>query len=193
MLVFNKEDTVRRVDGSYNEVNKGDVDTVENDCPKDGSLCLVGHGGSYDSDCFELVKKMGGEKKVPVNVGKLVYSKGEKVRITEQLEGDPDGFEGQIVTLKKWSNNGWWCIYECDVGVYESQIEKLNGGEGVMGIKKAISDNFKNTDDALVVEKHLGSQIQDDFIESLIVGNFKEEILKEAQRLEQVSLDSKKK
>ena len=60
-------------------------------------------------------------------------------------------------------------------------------------MKKCISSNFDKTADALLVEKHLGGELSNDnFITNLIVKQFGKEILAEAKRIEEESLEEKK-
>ena len=60
-------------------------------------------------------------------------------------------------------------------------------------MKKAISDNYVQTADALLVEKYLGGEIADTFIGGLTVENYKEEILQEAKRRDEEANKEKEK
>ena len=51
-------------------------------------------------------------------------------------------------------------------------------------VKKAITDVFEKTQDALLVSKHLGHTVNDDFTGKLLLSTNKKAYLDEAQRLE---------
>jgi hypothetical protein len=86
--------------------------------------------------------------------------------------------------------DGKICIHPIDTtqerqgeALDEAIIAKSDGKEAVM--LKCIKDNFKNTDDALVVEKHFATSLNDTFIASLMLHKYNEEIKKEAYRREE--------
>lgn len=57
------------------------------------------------------------------------------------------------------------------------------------GMNKNISEVFEKTKDALLVEKHLGSELGNTFIDGLLLQDKKKEVLAEAKRREEAEQD----
>ena len=130
-----------------------------------------------------------------------MFKIGDKVRVAKRSTGICSGapfysccakYIGQVGVIKSVSNEsvavhqffpdiGWCSAFSPDC------LEKVNGGtENKKGgdMKKVISEAYEKTQDALVVEKHLGCEITDNFMGGLAVKLHKEVILKEAKRKE---------
>jgi len=63
-------------------------------------------------------------------------------------------------------------------------IEVIKPLKEVSDLKQVIINNYPQTKDAILVEKHLSEEIPDNFIMGLIVKQYSYEILAEAQRRE---------
>jgi hypothetical protein len=98
-----------------------------------------------------------------------------KIKQTKEMEhifGKDKYFIGDITTIGYGYN--WRSINT--LKLLKKEVEEA--------MKEAIVKNFEKTADAVLVEKHLGGQIKDDFMSGLIVKQNKVEILTEAKRLE---------
>lgn len=133
-------------------------------------------------------------KSVPEVSRTQKFSEGDHIRMKMDCSS---ASEGSLYTLTVSSDGHLYagglcnCQHKWEKASITEGEEETKKGVEVMSMKKAISNNFKNTDDALLVEKYLGNQIADDFIANLVVGTYKNEILVEAKRLEEVEKESR--
>lgn len=129
---------------------------------------------------------------------KYKFEVGDKIRQVRNganTTNDDNGKEAFVTKVGlKYSKEGdgiliktigdWILKNATPRGVAAFELVKRNSKTGENKMKKVISDIFIKTANALVVEKHLGSQITDNFIGGLILKQFKGDILEEARRLE---------
>ncbi len=201
MSEFKKGDTVRCITGD-GEPGQGqgwklgyeyEVTRVENygrDCFFGG---LNGHG--VYQDYLELVSK---SQEAKFNVGdeveyfqntdgySMCASIGETLTIKSRekdvmLLGSHKGYEVCCESGTKQS------VRSTDIRVISELKTEKNSTTGEKTMKKTISTLFKNTDEALLVEKHLGTGFAEGtkgYIESVILKPHTKELLAEANRLE---------
>ena len=144
-------------------------------------------GDNYVENFYlKLVRK---KEAIHFNVGDIVevlvdrasgsyWKKGETFKVLEVGKEDWRG-------MKEGKDYSQY-VYFKDLKLI-NPIRVKDGGN----MKKVISDTYTKTVNALLVEKHLGSQITDNFIGGLIVKKNKIEILDEARRLEAIEVAKK--
>ncbi len=90
--------------------------------------------------------------------------------------------------VKQPEDYGWSFSYALSPASVEGCIKVIKKGikpikrEGGVMMLKVITDNYEKTSDAVVVEKYMGAEMEklDTFVGSLIVKQFKNQILTEA-------------
>lgn len=126
--------------------------------------------------CLENYRKAGSNVDVIGKFGKIVNCLGASLYGIEFDEPITNGHS----STSTGKRGHCWNILSKNLGLTGKQKQ---GASGTM--KKIISDNFEKTADALLVEKHLGSQItENNIVDKLVVAQNKTAILAEAKRLE---------
>ena len=80
-------------------------------------------------------------------------------------------------------------ITNINFNMREHIITSNNKKEKVMVIKDVVTKVYKDMDEAVLVNKHLNSEIQDGFQGELLLRDYKDEFLKEAKRLQKIEDD----
>jgi len=182
MCKFKVGNIVKRVMGDHNGMKVGDVGTITD--VKFGTLILKEFpgGGNHSSKSFILLGTVEKEE-----VSKYKFKVGDEVEV---LKNKADGsYWNAGETFIVLDVNGTNCRGNkkgklCDQRVEFKNLRLVNKtGENEM--KKVISDTYVKTANALLVQKHLGSQITDNFIGGLVLKQNKIDILNEARRLEE--------
>lgn len=146
--------------------------------------CETGHGWYVDNCDIELIvkDKIGDGFVVGVTVERIIgmhggMKCGDRGVITK-VTSNSVKIEGYPNQSYNWHSKKSLQIVSDGL----KTVKEQKGGEEGM-LKEVIADNFEKTEDAIVVEKHLGHLIQDNFISGLVVAANKDAILKEAQHL----------
>ena len=121
-----------------------------------------------------------------------MYKIGEQYEVVKRLRASGSWRVGDVVTITSNHIEGHKRIQvKSEQRMYSSlllsyyELRKIGGEEmASVTLRQVVSDVFDNTQDALLVEKHLGKAIVDDFTGKLILMNNKELYLAEAKRLE---------
>ncbi len=172
---------------------------IEFEVPVDG-----GHGcGGTGKLGYCKYVKINYLKKVNTKEGgenldsRVDFKPGDLLECISHISDFTVGRQYEVVAYGKEIGPGWDSI-PSDIGtltiVNHKNVKPFfklvsNKGENVM--KKVIRENFEKTEDACLVEKHLGGLMNDHFMDGLVVKANKEAILKEARRLEEIELKKK--
>lgn len=123
------------------------------------------------------------------------FKVGDRVEITEIQDGEDyvgerlkittvHSASGISVTCRTPEGHTWYFSH----GNFKALTNKSKENK----MNTNISEVFDKTKDALLVEKHLGSQLGTTFIDGLILADKKTEVLAEAKRLEKEEKEEKK-
>lgn len=122
-----------------------------------------------------------------------MYKEGDILEITKVTKNGSHWKIGEIFRVNKHKNPiPDRKIHDCTPYLmnYEFKVLTITGGNTMSkSINSTIASIFENTKDALLVTRFFSEQIPENFVSTLIIKEYKEEILKEAKRLEQEALD----
>lgn len=133
---------------------------------------------------------------------KEMFKEGNVLVIVGKVEGRGNWKGGDIVTVNKLGR------LEPDIKIKyktpskenytfrflarRTKVRKERRNDMSISINNTVAEVFENTQDAILVQKHLGSHIIDSFIGKLNLEQYKEEVLAEAKRL-QIVMEEKEK
>ena len=184
--------------GTTVKVNSSTIGVDFDDLHLDGhtceGTCKAGYGWFGEAGEFELE---GGKKGMAPSESDQKIEVGDTVEVTKDQANGSYWMKGERFTILRVESYGYIGLNESRgnenwVGKEFLRLITNKGGEEGM-LKKVIVDNFKKTDDAVIVEKHLGNQITDNFMCGLVVAANKDAILAEAKKLEAEENDKKDK